>query len=94
MGERGYVDVVLLAVVGQDEVLELDFDFDPLLVGQRGPNVVSLGDCRLVRFQYHLGSIVVDVKGAQDQDETREGCVARNGFKPIAAMINNDIIGT
>ena len=39
--ERGNIDVVLLAVIGQDEILESDFAFDPFLVTQRRPNMMG-----------------------------------------------------
>ena len=70
LGQRGHVDVVLLAVVGQDEVLELHFHLDPLLVRQRRPDVMRLGDGGLVRLQHHLGPVIVDVQGTQNEDET------------------------
>ena len=53
--------LVFLAVVGHDEILELVLDLHPLLVRQTGPDVVGLGDGRLVRLQNHLGSVVVHV---------------------------------
>ena len=60
--------LVLLAVVGEDEVFELHLHLHPLLVGQRGPDVVRLGDRCLVGFQDDLGAVVVHVQRAQDQD--------------------------
>ena len=64
--------LVLLAVVGEDEVLQLHLDLDPLLVGERRPDVVRLRHGRLVRLQHHLRPVVVDVQRAQDEDEARE----------------------
>lgn len=46
---------------------------DPLLVCERGPDVMGLSDGRLVRFQDHLGAVVVDVERSEDQDESGEG---------------------
>jgi len=65
--------LVLLAVIGQDEVFELHLHLDPLLVGERGPDVMRLGDRGLVGFQDHFGAVVVDVERPEDQDETGEG---------------------
>ena len=64
--------LVLLAVVSQDEVLQLYLNLDPLLVGEGGPDVVRLCHCRLVGLQDDLGAVVVDMQGSQDQNETRE----------------------
>ena len=64
--------LVLLAVVSQDEVLQLDLNLDPLLVCEGRPDVVGLCHGRLVGLQDDLGAVVVDVQGSQDQDETRE----------------------
>jgi len=50
LGQTGDVDVVLLRVIGEDEVFEFYFDLDPLLVGEVGPDVVREGHCRFVGF--------------------------------------------
>ena len=64
--------LVFLAVVCEDEILELDFDLHPVLVGQRGPDVVDLGHRRLVRLQDDLRLVVVHMQRSQDQDQTGE----------------------
>lgn len=74
--------LVLFAVVGQDEILELHLHLDPLLVGERGPDVVGLGDGRLVGLQDHFGAVVVDVERSQDQDESREGLETEQTARP------------
>lgn len=45
---------------------------DPLLVSEGGPDVMGLSDCGLVRFQNHLGPVIVDMKCSEDQDESGE----------------------
>ena len=69
---RGY-SLVLLAIVGQDEILESHLHLDPLFISQCGPDVVRLGVGCLVWLQDHLGAVVVHVQRPQDQDQTREG---------------------
>ena len=64
--------LVLLAIVRQDQVLKLHLHLDPLLVSQRGPDVVWLCDSGFVWLQDHLRPIVVHVQSTQNQDETRE----------------------
>lgn len=34
---------------------------------------MRLGDGRLVRFQDHLGAVIVDMERSEDQDESGEG---------------------
>lgn len=58
--------LVLLAIVSQDEIFELHLHFDPLLIGQSGPDVVGLGDCGLVRLQDNFGTVIIDMKCSQD----------------------------
>lgn len=70
---RSYCLLVLLAVVRQNEIFELHFHLDPLLISQRGPDVMGLGDGRFVRLQDDLGPVVVDMERSEDQDESREG---------------------
>jgi len=64
--------LVLLPVVSKDQILQLDFNLDPLLVGQRWPDVMRFGDGRLVGFEHHLGAVVVDVHRAQYQNQSTE----------------------
>ena len=63
--ERGDIDVVLLAVVCQDEILECDLNLDPLVICQSWPDVVRLRDRGLVRLQDDLGSVVVHMEGPE-----------------------------
>lgn len=65
--------LVLFAVICQDEVLELNLHLDPLLVSQRGPDMMRLSDGGLVWFQDHLGAVIVNVQSPEDQDEPGEG---------------------
>mmetsp|Transcript_51851 Transcript_51851/g.121766 ORF Transcript_51851/g.121766 Transcript_51851/m.121766 type:complete len:1251 (+) Transcript_51851:175-3927(+) len=88
--ERGHVDVVLLSVVGQDEVLERHLHAAPLVVRERRPDVVGLRDGRLVRLEDHLGAVVVDVERAEDEDEAREGRVARDGAQPVVVEVEQE----
>ncbi len=76
--------LVLLAVVGEDEVLELHLDLHPLLVRQRRPDVVHLGDRRLVRLQDDLRAVVVHVQRAQDQDQPRKRLKKQSKVTSIA----------
>ena len=64
--------LVLLAVVSQNEILELHLYLHPLLVAERRPDVMRFGDGRLVRLQDQLRPVVVHMQRAQDQNETRE----------------------
>eukprot|EP00964_Phaeocystis_antarctica_P078146 scaffold48598_cov65-Phaeocystis_antarctica.AAC.1 len=88
--ERGNVDVVLLAVVAQDEVLELHLDRDPLLVAQRGPHVVRLRRRVAVGAEHELAPLLVDVEGAQDEQQPREGRVRRDGLEPVVVDVEED----
>mmetsp|Transcript_63136 Transcript_63136/g.136700 ORF Transcript_63136/g.136700 Transcript_63136/m.136700 type:complete len:725 (-) Transcript_63136:4486-6660(-) len=85
--ERGHVHVVLLAVVRQDEVLELHLDVDPLVVGQAGPHVVRLRHRGLVGLQDDLGAVGVDVQRAQDQDHAAEGRVRGDRLQPVVVEV-------
>lgn len=55
----------------------MHFHLDPLLISERGPNVMGLGDSRFVRFKDHLGTVIVDVERSEDQDKSREGLRSR-----------------
>lgn len=65
--------LVLFAIICQDEVFQLHLNLDPLLVSERGPDVMGLSDGRLVGFQNHLGTVVVDMEGSEDEDQSGEG---------------------
>lgn len=62
--------LVLFTVVCQNEIFKLHFDLDPFLIGERGPDVMGLGDGCLVGFQDHLCTIIVHMKGSEDQDKS------------------------
>ena len=64
--------LVFLAVVGQDQIFELHFHLDPLLISQSGPDMVWLCNSRLVWLQDHLCPVIVHVQGTQNQDEAGE----------------------
>lgn len=51
----------------------MHFHLDPLLVSECGPDVMGLSDSCFVRFQDHLGTVIVDVEGSEDQDESGKG---------------------
>lgn len=78
--EHNLVDylLVLFTVVCQDEIFELHFDFDPFLISECGPDVMGLSDRRLVGFQDHLCTIIVHMKGSEDQDKSWEGLKKQN----------------
>ena len=60
-GERRDLDAVALADVREDEVLHRQLDLDSLLIRQRRPDEVRLGDGVLVGMQDDLRLSVVDV---------------------------------
>ena len=78
---------MLLAVVGQDDVLQLDLDHDPLLVFEAGPEVVRLGDGVLVGLEDDLGPVGVHVQGPQDEDEAGEGREGGDRLQPVAEQV-------
>ena len=63
--------LVLLAIVGKDEVLQRHLYSDPLLVSECGPDVVGLSDRGLVWLQNHLERNEVDRE--RRAEEEREG---------------------
>mmetsp|Transcript_39065 Transcript_39065/g.93686 ORF Transcript_39065/g.93686 Transcript_39065/m.93686 type:complete len:373 (-) Transcript_39065:1226-2344(-) len=85
--QAGHVDVVLLAVVLQDEVLQAHLHLDPLLVRERRPDVVRLRDRRLVRAQDDLAALRVHVQRPQDEHQAREGRVRGNGVQPVVVQV-------
>mmetsp|Transcript_100977 Transcript_100977/g.289830 ORF Transcript_100977/g.289830 Transcript_100977/m.289830 type:complete len:466 (-) Transcript_100977:385-1782(-) len=87
LGQRGHVHVVFLAVVRQDQVLELHLDVDPLVVGQARPHVVRLGDGGLVRLEDDLGAVRIHMQGTQDQDHAAEGGVRGDGLEPVIVQV-------
>lgn len=64
--------LVFLPVVSQYEILQLDLYFDPVVVAERGPDVMRLRQCGLVRLQQDFGSLGVNVERAQNEDQTAE----------------------
>ena len=86
-GQACDVDVVLLGVIGQNEVLQLDFDMHPLLVGQCWPDMVRLRDHALVWRQDDLGSLWMQMEGSQDQDEPTEAGEALDALLPVIVEI-------
>ena len=65
--------LVLLAIVSKNEIFELNFNLDPFFICQCWPDVMGLSDGCLIRLQYHLGTLCVDMEGSQNQDQTWEG---------------------
>lgn len=70
--------LVLFAIISQDEIFECHFHLDPLLICERGPNMMGLSDGGFIRFQDHFSSVVVDMESSEDQDETGEGLEVQN----------------
>ena len=60
---------------------------DPLLVCERGPDVVGLCDDGLVRPEQHAGLVHVHMQSAQDEDEPREGGVRGDGLQPVVVDV-------
>ena len=89
-GQAGDVDIVLLAVVVKDEIAELRFNLDPVLVRERGPDVVILRDDRLVGTQDELRLVLVDVQSTQDEDEAGEGSVRRDALQPLVVKVEQN----
>ena len=75
LSERSDVDVVLLAEIGQDQIVERKFHFDPFVVRQRRPDVMNFRDRRFVRFE--------------NQNQTREGGGRRDRLEPIVVQIEH-----
>jgi hypothetical protein len=88
--QRRRVDRVALAVVGEDEVLKRQLDPDPLVVVERRPDMMRLGDGALVRAENDFGLLVVDVQGTEEEDETGEGGVGRARLEPIVVEVRQD----
>ena len=65
--------LVLFAVVSQDEIFQLNLRFDPFLVRQRRPDMVGLGNSRLIRLEDDFGPVIIHMESSQDEDQTREG---------------------
>jgi len=63
--QGGNVDAVSLAEVGEDQILERDFDLHPLLICQSRPDEMRFRNCRFVGTQDDLGLLVIDVKSAE-----------------------------
>lgn len=82
--------LVLLPVVSKDQILQLDLDLDPLLVGQCRPDMMRFGDGRLVGLEHHLGAVVVDVHGPQYQNESTERRVRRDRFQPVVVQVEQN----
>ena len=85
--QRVHVDVVLLAVVGENQVLERHLDLDPLLVAQGRPHVMRLRHRGLVGLENHLGLLVVDVERTHNEYQARERRVRRDRAQPIVIQV-------
>ena len=70
--QRSDVDAVPLPEVGQNEILQSHFDLDPVVIAQRRPHEVGLGDGRLVRPQDDLCFLVIDVQTTKQEYQTGE----------------------
>ncbi len=64
--QAGDVDVVLLAVVVENQVSELRLNLDPVLVGQGRPDMVVLRDDRLVWSQNKLRLVRIHLQGSKN----------------------------
>mmetsp|Transcript_100146 Transcript_100146/g.251031 ORF Transcript_100146/g.251031 Transcript_100146/m.251031 type:complete len:442 (+) Transcript_100146:99-1424(+) len=88
--QRGNVHVVLLAIVGEDQVLELHLHMDPLIVREAGPHVMRLRHRRLVGLQDDLGAVWVHVQRTQDEDHAAERCVGGNRLEPVVVQVEQN----
>ena len=87
LGQACYIDVVFLRIVGEDQVLELDLNVDPLLVGEGGPNMMRLSHDALVWGQYDLGSLWVQMECSQNEDQSAEAREALYRLLPAIVEI-------
>ena len=80
-------DAVRNSLVATSRISEVkaprDAASNPLLVGQRRPDVVRLRNNGLVRSQDDLRAVLRDVQGAQHEDESRKGRVRTDGLEPV-----------
>ena len=60
---------------------------DPLLIGQRGPDVMWLGHDTLVWRQNNLSSLWVQMQGPQNQNEPTEACEAGLALLPVVIQV-------
>ena len=86
-GQTGGVNVVLLAVIIEDEISQLHFNLDPVFVRQGGPNMVLLGNDCLVRSEQQLGLVLIDMQCTQDKDQSRKCSVRRDRLEPLIVEV-------
>ena len=84
---------IALGVVAEDEIAKSDLDSHPLLVGERRPDVVRRRDRVLVGPEDDLGLFVVDVDGSEEENETGEGGVGRDGLEPVVVEVGKHHLG-
>mmetsp|Transcript_29941 Transcript_29941/g.79797 ORF Transcript_29941/g.79797 Transcript_29941/m.79797 type:complete len:445 (-) Transcript_29941:5935-7269(-) len=85
--QRGHIHVVLLAVVHQNQILQLHLHSNPLVVCETRPNVVGLCHGRLIGLQDGLRPLWIDVQRTEDQDHATERSVGRNRLEPIVVEV-------
>mmetsp|Transcript_59082 Transcript_59082/g.126987 ORF Transcript_59082/g.126987 Transcript_59082/m.126987 type:complete len:290 (-) Transcript_59082:3391-4260(-) len=88
--QRGHVHIVLLAVVGQDEILELHLHMDPLIVREARPHVVRLCHRGLVRLQDDLGAVGIHMQRTKDEDHAAERSVGGDRLQPVIVEVEED----
>jgi hypothetical protein len=60
--QRGNIDAISFAKIGEDQVLERNFDLYPLFICQSRPDKMRFRNCRFVGTQDDLGLLVIDMK--------------------------------
>mmetsp|Transcript_5921 Transcript_5921/g.12959 ORF Transcript_5921/g.12959 Transcript_5921/m.12959 type:complete len:201 (+) Transcript_5921:986-1588(+) len=88
--QTGNIDVIFLAVIGEDQVLQGNFNLDPLLVGKSRPNVMRLCHHAVVWTKNNLHLVRIYVQSTKNQDQPRESSVGRNCFQPIVEDIEQN----
>ena len=86
-GETGDIYVIFLCVVSQDKVFKLNFNVDPLFIGESGPNMVWLCHDWLVWSEDNLRSLWVQMQSTQDKNEPAEAREALNTLLPVVIQV-------
>lgn len=64
--QRCHIAVVLLGVVGENQIFELNLDVDPLFVSERRPDVVRLRNHALVWSQNYFGALRMQMQWSEN----------------------------
>ena len=90
LSEACNIHVVFLGVVGQNEVLQLYLDLDPLLIGQSWPNMMWLRDDRSIGCEDNFCSFRIDVESSQNEDQSTKCCKALHGLEPVIIEVEQE----